>query len=70
MMRSCGLQVTARPGHERSILEADDSRRRSQHWNHSEYLSAIGQNWQEAVREKVAAKNQYMIKSKLQEKNS
>ncbi|MFD3001756.1 TIGR04290 family methyltransferase [Pontibacter toksunensis] len=61
MMRSCGLRVTERPGHEIYILEVDEELRKNQQWNHSELLSATGQDWQEAVKEKVAGKNEYMV---------
>ncbi|WP_242916834.1 TIGR04290 family methyltransferase [Pontibacter liquoris] len=61
MMRSCGLRVTARPGHEMYILEVDEALREKQQWNQSEYLSATGQDWQEAVLHKVNSKNEYMV---------
>lgn len=61
MMRSCGLSVAERPGHEIYILEVDEELRKNQQWNHSELLSATGQDWQEAVKEKVAGKNEYMV---------
>ncbi|MDX5422751.1 MAG: TIGR04290 family methyltransferase [Hymenobacteraceae bacterium] len=61
MLRTCGFRVKARPGHELYILELDEQLRKGQQWNQSEYLSATGQDWQEAVQEKVAGKNQYMM---------
>ncbi len=61
MMRSCGLKVTEQPGHEIYICEADEQLRQNQQWNQSEYLSAVGLDWQEAVKEKVAEKNTYMV---------
>jgi tRNA (mo5U34)-methyltransferase len=58
MFRSCGLKVTHRPGHEMYICEPDPANTTQVHlWNSSEYLSATGQNWSEAVKAKVAAKN-------------
>jgi tRNA (mo5U34)-methyltransferase len=60
MLRSCGLRVTARPAHEMYICEADEKLRQQQQWNQSEYLSAVGLDWQEAVQRKVEGKNQYM----------
>ncbi|GAA4439852.1 TIGR04290 family methyltransferase [Pontibacter saemangeumensis] len=61
MLRTCGLRVTERPGHELYILEVDEELRKSQQWNQSELLSATGQQWLQAVGEKVAAKNPYMV---------
>lgn len=63
MMRSCGLRVTQRPGHEVYIVEVDEQLQRYRQWNQSEYLSAIGQDWREAVKDKVTGKNQYMVAS-------
>lgn len=58
MMRSCGLKVTARPGHEIYICEQDTCNPYNTHiWNRSEYLSATGQSWTENVQEKVSRKN-------------
>lgn len=62
MMRSCGFRLKAQPGHELYILEADDQLKQSQLWNESEYLSATGQDWQEAVQQKVSGKNEYMVR--------
>jgi tRNA (mo5U34)-methyltransferase len=64
MMRSCGLKVTNRPGHELYICELDEQLRKQQQWNQSEYLSAVGLDWQEAVHEKVTGKNEYMTTAK------
>lgn len=64
MMRSCGLRVKARPGHELYILEADEQLKQYQQWNLSEYLSATGQDWQEAVQQKVSGKNAYMVQGR------
>ncbi|GAB3537344.1 TIGR04290 family methyltransferase [Pontibacter brevis] len=61
MLRSCGLRVIEQPGHEIYILEVDEELRKAQQWNQSELLSATGQDWQEAVQQKVAEKNQYMV---------
>jgi tRNA (mo5U34)-methyltransferase len=58
MLRSCGLQVIQRPGHETYICAPDPalaSANRS--WNMSELLSATGQPWQEEVGKKVKDKN-------------
>lgn len=58
MLRSCGLRITQRPGHEMYICEPDAANLNQVHtWNSSEYLSATGQNWEEAVKAKVAKKN-------------
>ena len=54
-------EITERPGHEMYICEPDpalSSQLRT--WNRSEYLSATGQNWEEAVNAKVAAKNRVL----------
>jgi tRNA (mo5U34)-methyltransferase len=61
MLRTCGLKVTQRPGHELYILEVDEELQKAQQWNQSELLSATGQEWQQAVQEKVASKNEYMV---------
>ncbi|QCR21070.1 TIGR04290 family methyltransferase [Pontibacter sp. SGAir0037] len=61
MLRSCGFKVKERPGHELYVLEVDAAQRQNQQWNQSELLSATGQDWQEAVKEKVAEKNLYMV---------
>jgi len=61
MLRSCGLRVTERPGHEIYILQVDEELRKNQQWNQSELLSATGQQWLDAVQEKVSDKNQYMV---------
>ena len=54
MLRTCGLKVTAHPGHEMYIAEPDSSLTAVVNdWNRSEYLSAIGQEWVEAVNTKV-----------------
>jgi len=60
MLRSCGLRVTQRPGHEMYICEVDEQLRQSQQWNESEYLSAIGLDWQTAVAQKLKNKNRYL----------
>ncbi|HEX8426914.1 TIGR04290 family methyltransferase [Hymenobacter sp.] len=60
MLRSCGLRVSARPGHEIYLCEVDEQLRQQQQWNQSEYLSAVGLEWQQAVQAKVAGKNRYM----------
>lgn len=46
MLRTCGLKVTARPGHEMYIATPDESLPAVVNsWNRSEYLSALGQEW-------------------------
>jgi tRNA (mo5U34)-methyltransferase len=58
MLRSCGLRITHRPGHEIYLCEPDPAPQSRIHvWNRSEYLSATGQQWEETVTAKVAAKN-------------
>lgn len=54
MLRSCGYKVTDRPGHEIYIARKDPANKSTLHtWNRSEYLSAIQEDWQEAVQEKI-----------------
>lgn len=55
MLRTCGLRVKANPGHEIYIAQPDPELENvSKTWNHSEYLSAIGQEeWVTAVESKV-----------------
>ncbi len=58
ILRSCGLKVTQRPAHEIYLCEPDTTNQKSVHtWNSSEYLSATGQNWADAVKAKVTNKN-------------
>lgn len=45
MLRSCGYQITERPGHEVYIARKDADNLGSLHtWNRSEYLSATQQD--------------------------
>jgi tRNA (mo5U34)-methyltransferase len=54
MLRTCGLKVTARPGHEMYIAEPDASLTGvAKTWNHSEYLSAVGQEWDHNINIKL-----------------
>lgn len=54
MLRTCGLKVTARPGHEMYIAEPDESLTAVvNNWNRSEYLSALGQEWMPALNTKI-----------------
>lgn len=54
MLRTCGLRVKSRPGHEMYIAEPDQSLTNvAAGWNKSEYLSAIGQEWMPALEKKV-----------------
>ncbi len=60
MLRSCGLAVVERPGHEIYLCAPDVTLRQNNAWNHSEYLAATGANWQEEVAAKVSGKNDWM----------
>jgi tRNA (mo5U34)-methyltransferase len=54
MLRTCGFNVNHKPGHEIYICEKNTEHPSvMQGWNHSEYLSATGLDWKEAVDEKV-----------------
>lgn len=54
MLRTCGLRIKDHPGHEMYIAEPDPSLEAvAKGWNHSEYLSAIGQEWLKAIEAKV-----------------
>lgn len=58
MLRSCGLQVMEKPGHEIYICAPDPTQAAASHtWNKSELLSATGQSWAEEVQQKVKDKN-------------
>jgi tRNA (mo5U34)-methyltransferase len=60
MLRTCGLKVTQRPGHEIYITEPDPSLTSvAKGWNNSEYLSAIGQDWMASLNEKVTHNPQH-----------
>ncbi len=61
MLRTCGFKVIERPGHELYICQVDEQLRQHQHWNQSEYLSAVGLAWQDTVQDKIAQKNAYMV---------
>lgn len=54
MLRTCGLRVKEHPGHEMYIAVPDEALQPvTKSWNQSEYLSAIGQDWMQAVDSKV-----------------
>lgn len=54
MLRSCGFRVTDMPEDETYIAVKDPNLKPSMEtWNHSEYLSAIGKNWQEEILKKT-----------------
>ncbi|MES2645832.1 MAG: TIGR04290 family methyltransferase [Bacteroidota bacterium] len=54
MLRTCGLKITTRPGHEMYIAERDESLAAvASTWNRSEYLSATGQQWLDSLEAKV-----------------
>lgn len=54
MLRTCGLKVTANPGHEIYIAKRDDKLISvAKGWNHSEYLSAIGQKYTSSLKHKL-----------------
>jgi tRNA (mo5U34)-methyltransferase len=54
MLRTCGMAVTATPGHEIYIAKPDnDQAGVASGWNSSEYLSAIGEDWKEKLLNKV-----------------
>jgi tRNA (mo5U34)-methyltransferase len=54
MLRTCGLSVVSNPGHEMYIAKADQKLTSvAKGWNNSEYLSAIGQDWQKTLSLKV-----------------
>lgn len=54
MLRTCGLKVTSRPGHEMYVAKPNNSLTAvAAAWNRSEYLSAIGQEWIGALDKKV-----------------
>lgn len=54
MLRSCGYQIASRPGDEIYIARKDaDNPGSLNTWNRSEYLSAIQQDWQNEVKNKI-----------------
>lgn len=54
MLRTCGLKVIENPGHEIYIAHPDDALTAvAKNWNHSEFLSAVGQEWIERITTKV-----------------
>jgi tRNA (mo5U34)-methyltransferase len=58
MLRTCGLKVINSPGHEIYIAKPDPQLTSvATGWNHSEYLSAIGRDYQSELDAKVKSKN-------------
>jgi tRNA (mo5U34)-methyltransferase len=58
MLRTCGLSVVTNPGHEIYIAKPDEKLTAvAKGWNKSEYLSAIGQDWESQLASKIADKN-------------
>lgn len=54
MLRSCGFQITGQPEKEIFLCSPDpEAPGVSQTWNESEYLSAIGRNWQNTYQKKI-----------------
>lgn len=54
MLRTCGFKITARPGHEITVCQPDENNPAvAKDWNRSEYLSAIGLNYQEELKKKT-----------------
>ena len=53
MLRTCGLKALDTPIDETYLCIPDDSLHAARDWNHSEFLSATGQPWQEAVKLKI-----------------
>ncbi len=57
MFRTCGLRITAHPGHEIYIARPDKRLSSvAKTWNNSEYLSAIGLDWSRKLDLKVKSK--------------
>lgn len=58
MLRSCGFKINACPEDETYIAEKSQALQTSlDTWNYSEYLSAIGKDWQEEIQKKTSKKN-------------
>lgn len=54
LLKSCGFKITAMPEDETYLAEKDDSLHSSvETWNYSEYLSAVGKDWKEEVKNKT-----------------
>lgn len=56
MMQTCGFKVTGNPLEETYIFVPDPTHHAALDWNYSEYLSAIGQSWQDREKEKLNKK--------------
>ena len=57
MLRSCGLKVTGMPEDETYVAVKDESLNTAFNtWNYSEYLSAIGKDWQAEIEKKTKMK--------------
>lgn len=54
MLRSCAFKIVAMPEEETYIAEKDKDLTSSlESWNYSEYLSAVGKNWQKEINKKT-----------------
>ena len=54
MLRTCGMEVVNSPGHEMYIAKRNFQLTAvATGWNHSEYLSAIGQDYKDSLHKKV-----------------
>lgn len=54
MLRNCGFKVSSRPDEDTYIAKKDLELQTSlESWNYSEYLSAIGKDWQGEVMKKI-----------------
>ena len=57
MLRTCGLNVVAKPAHEIYIVKPDSKLKAvAKGWNNSEYLSAIGLDYSKDLEAKVKRK--------------
>ncbi len=54
MLRSCGFKITNMPDDETYIAEKDPNLKSTlETWNYSEYLAAVGKEWQQEVNKKT-----------------
>lgn len=54
MLRTCGFKITGKPGNELFLAEPDPERPGvTDTWDESEYLSAVGREWQHAYQRKI-----------------
>ncbi|PKD16208.1 SAM-dependent methyltransferase [Salegentibacter salinarum] len=53
ILNNCGFKIIASPEDETYIARKNNAISHQERWNNSEYLSAIGKNWRDEVKDKI-----------------